>query len=83
MDITLHYTLQRKRSQADRCVVCISLAFLKLCCGLFPFLKLWVVFFFFFRLVKVAPQYYDMRNFPMCEAKRVLERIIEKLQKMR
>ncbi|RMX47490.1 hypothetical protein pdam_00002199 [Pocillopora damicornis] len=28
-------------------------------------------------LVKIAPQYYDMRNFPMCEAKRVLERIIE------
>ncbi|KAJ7378807.1 Pre-mRNA-splicing factor ATP-dependent RNA helicase dhx15 [Desmophyllum pertusum] len=34
-------------------------------------------------LVKVAAQYYDMRNFPMCEAKRVLERIIEKLQKNR
>ncbi|XP_027041889.1 putative pre-mRNA-splicing factor ATP-dependent RNA helicase PRP1 [Pocillopora damicornis] len=34
-------------------------------------------------LVKIAPQYYDMRNFPMCEAKRVLERIIERLQKNR
>ncbi|XP_041368173.1 putative pre-mRNA-splicing factor ATP-dependent RNA helicase PRP1 [Gigantopelta aegis] len=31
-------------------------------------------------LVKVAPQYYDMANFPMCEAKRILERIIAKLQ---
>lgn len=34
-------------------------------------------------LVKIAPQYYDMRNFPTCEAKRVLERIIERLQKNR
>jgi len=32
-------------------------------------------------LVKMAPQYYDMNNFPMCEAKRKLERIISKLQK--
>jgi hypothetical protein len=32
------------------------------------------------RLVKHAPQYYDMTNFPMCEARRVLERIIAKLQ---
>jgi pre-mRNA-splicing factor ATP-dependent RNA helicase DHX15/PRP43 len=32
-----------------------------------------------YRLVKVAPQYYDMRNFPNCEAKRLLERVIEKL----
>ncbi|KAH9520360.1 Pre-mRNA-splicing factor ATP-dependent RNA helicase dhx15 [Bulinus truncatus] len=31
-------------------------------------------------LVKIAPQYYDMANFPMCEAKRQLERIIAKLQ---
>uniref|UniRef100_A0A0B7B8W3 RNA helicase n=2 Tax=Arion vulgaris TaxID=1028688 RepID=A0A0B7B8W3_9EUPU len=31
-------------------------------------------------LVKMAPQYYDMANFPMCEAKRQLERIIAKLQ---
>lgn len=28
----------------------------------------------------MAPQYYDMANFPMCEAKRQLERIIAKLQ---
>ncbi|XP_020612698.1 putative pre-mRNA-splicing factor ATP-dependent RNA helicase PRP1 [Orbicella faveolata] len=34
-------------------------------------------------LVKIAAQYYDMRNFPNCEAKRVLERIIERLQKSR
>lgn len=33
-----------------------------------------------FRLIKVAPQYYDMSNFPMCEAKRQLERIIAKLE---
>ncbi|XP_043918118.1 pre-mRNA-splicing factor ATP-dependent RNA helicase DHX15 [Protopterus annectens] len=31
-------------------------------------------------LVKIAPQYYDMSNFPQCEAKRQLERIIAKLQ---
>ncbi|XP_048745743.1 putative pre-mRNA-splicing factor ATP-dependent RNA helicase PRP1 [Ostrea edulis] len=31
-------------------------------------------------LIKVAPQYYDMTNFPMCEAKRQLERIIAKLE---
>uniref|UniRef100_A0AAQ4Q412 RNA helicase n=1 Tax=Gasterosteus aculeatus aculeatus TaxID=481459 RepID=A0AAQ4Q412_GASAC len=30
-------------------------------------------------LVKVAPQYYEMGNFPQCEAKRQLERIIAKL----
>jgi len=29
-------------------------------------------------LVKLAPQYYDMRNFPNCEAKKVLERLINK-----
>ena len=31
------------------------------------------------RLIKMAPQYYDMANFPMCEARRVLERIIAKV----
>ncbi|XP_064419625.1 pre-mRNA-splicing factor ATP-dependent RNA helicase DHX15 isoform X3 [Latimeria chalumnae] len=31
-------------------------------------------------LAKIAPQYYDMGNFPQCEAKRQLERIIAKLQ---
>uniref|UniRef100_A0A4W5KBJ9 RNA helicase n=1 Tax=Hucho hucho TaxID=62062 RepID=A0A4W5KBJ9_9TELE len=31
-------------------------------------------------LVKVAPQYYEMGNFPQCEAKRQLERIVAKLQ---
>ncbi|KAJ3593753.1 hypothetical protein NHX12_006087 [Muraenolepis orangiensis] len=30
-------------------------------------------------LVKVAPQYYEMGNFPQCEAKRQLERIVAKL----
>ncbi|XP_065071294.1 putative pre-mRNA-splicing factor ATP-dependent RNA helicase PRP1 isoform X1 [Rhopilema esculentum] len=29
-------------------------------------------------LIQIAPQYYDMSNFPQCEAKRVLERIAEK-----
>uniref|UniRef100_A0A6I8PXH6 ATP-dependent RNA helicase DHX15 n=1 Tax=Xenopus tropicalis TaxID=8364 RepID=A0A6I8PXH6_XENTR len=31
-------------------------------------------------LVKIAAQYYDMSNFPQCEAKRQLERIVAKLQ---
>uniref|UniRef100_A0A8C7HCF7 RNA helicase n=1 Tax=Oncorhynchus kisutch TaxID=8019 RepID=A0A8C7HCF7_ONCKI len=30
-------------------------------------------------LVKIAPQYYEMGNFPNCEAKRQLERIVAKL----
>merc|ERR1712059_160726 len=30
-------------------------------------------------LVRVAPQYYDMNNFPACEAKRQLEQIIAKI----
>lgn len=31
-------------------------------------------------LIQIAPQYYDMVNFPMCEARRQLERIIAKMQ---
>lgn len=27
-------------------------------------------------LVKIAPQYYDMSNFPSCEAKQILSRVI-------
>lgn len=34
----------------------------------------------FSRLVKIAPQYYEMSNFPQCEAKRQLERIVAKLE---
>ena len=30
-------------------------------------------------LVRVAPQYYDMNNFPQCEAKRQLENVIAKV----
>ena len=32
------------------------------------------------RLIRTAPQYYDMSNFPQCEAKRILERLYAKLQ---
>ena len=32
-----------------------------------------------YRLIQIAPQYYDMQNFPMCEARRQLERIIAKV----
>ncbi|KAJ8382076.1 hypothetical protein SKAU_G00028540 [Synaphobranchus kaupii] len=31
-------------------------------------------------LIKIAPPYYEMSNFPQCEAKRQLERIVAKLQ---
>ncbi|XP_041476323.1 putative pre-mRNA-splicing factor ATP-dependent RNA helicase PRP1 [Lytechinus variegatus] len=31
-------------------------------------------------LMRLAPQYYDMTNFPQCEAKRILERIAMKIQ---
>ena len=34
-----------------------------------------------FRLVRTAPQYYDMSNFPNCEAKKVLERVIERMKR--
>lgn len=31
-------------------------------------------------LVRIAPQYYDMSNFPQCEAKRLLERIAARIE---
>lgn len=31
-------------------------------------------------LIQITPQYYDMSNFPQCEARKVLERIISKQQ---
>ena len=30
-------------------------------------------------LIKTAPQYYDMNNFPQCEAKRQIEQIIARI----
>lgn len=30
-------------------------------------------------LLKIAPQYYDMNNFPQCEARRQLELLQEKM----
>ena len=33
----------------------------------------------FFRLLKIAPNYYDMSNFPQCEGKRQLEKILAKI----
>jgi pre-mRNA-splicing factor ATP-dependent RNA helicase DHX15/PRP43 len=32
-------------------------------------------------LLELAPEYYDLENFPECEAKRVLERILVKAHK--
>lgn len=31
-------------------------------------------------MVRIAPQYYDMSNFPDCEARRILERITQRIQ---
>ena len=31
------------------------------------------------RLLKIAPNYYDMSNFPQCEGKRQLEKILAKI----
>ena len=39
--------------------------------------------FLYFRLIEAAPQYYDMSNFPMGEARRQLERIIAKMEAKR
>ena len=30
-------------------------------------------------LIRIAPQYYDMSNFPECEAKRILERCAHRI----
>lgn len=30
-------------------------------------------------LLQIAPQYYDMNNFPLCEAKRQLELILARM----
>jgi hypothetical protein len=35
------------------------------------------------RLVDIAPHYYDLSNFPSCEAKRVLERLYNKRERER
>lgn len=34
-------------------------------------------------LLKIAPQYYDLSNFPNCEAKRQLERLQARLEQMK
>ena len=34
----------------------------------------------FNRALRIAPQYYDLANFPQCEAKRVLEKLAAKLE---
>lgn len=35
------------------------------------------------RLIDIAPHYYDLSNFPQCEAKRVLEKLYRKREKER
>jgi len=35
------------------------------------------------RLIDIAPHYYDLSNFPSCEAKRVLERLHNKRERER
>lgn len=41
------------------------------------------IFLVGYRLVDVAPHYYDLENFPQCEAKRVLEKLYKKREKER
>ena len=36
------------------------------------------IYYIYYRLIKIAPQYYDMANFPQCDAKRQLEKIVAK-----
>ncbi|CAA3020785.1 probable pre-mRNA-splicing factor ATP-dependent RNA helicase DEAH2 isoform X1 [Olea europaea subsp. europaea] len=36
-----------------------------------------------YRLVDIAPHYYDLMNFPNCEAKRQLEKLYEKRENVR
>ena len=43
----------------------------------------YVTFLLHYRLVDVAPHYYDLANFPNCEAKRVLEKLYKKREKDR
>lgn len=35
------------------------------------------------RLVDIAPHYFDLENFPNCEAKRVLEKLYKKRERER
>lgn len=63
---------KRKVFVSVSCRICIG-------CVLKPGVSV-INFSFLDRLVKIAPQYYDMSNFPQCEAKRQLDRIIAKLQ---
>ena len=39
--------------------------------------------FFNLRLIQIAPQYYELDNFPQCEAKRQLERIKARLEQVK
>jgi hypothetical protein len=43
----------------------------------YPFWNL----FFVYRLIDIAPHYYDLSNFPQCEARRVLERLYLKRER--
>ena len=40
-------------------------------------------YFLVFRLVDIASHYYDLDNFPQCEAKRVLEKLYKKRERER
>jgi hypothetical protein len=40
-----------------------------------------IALYLFNRLIDIAPHYYDLSNFPQCEARRVLERIYLKREK--
>ena len=38
---------------------------------------------FGYRIIDIAPHYYDLTNFPQCEAKRVLDKLYKKRDKER
>jgi len=40
-------------------------------------------FYLIERLLKIAPQYYELENFPACEAKRQLERLQARMEQMK
>lgn len=42
-----------------------------------------IALYVFNRLIDIAPHYYDLSNFPQCEARRVLERIYIKRERER
>lgn len=49
----------------------------------FPLLFNLLWFLCWFRILDIAPRYFDLENFPQCEAKRVLEKLYKKRERER